>query len=114
MYRKPPEGILKPCPICGKEFYVAPAKISRRKYCSRACMAIGYRRPDDMPPKQTKVRINKICPTCNKEFHVIPGLVSRVYCNRACMTIAYQQMYSLSAKPCPTCGKEFKPEKSRQ
>lgn len=65
------------CMVCGEQRRVCPG--SKRKYCSRACAAIG---------QQTMVL--RLCPICGTGRLFKPSQIKRgrgVYCSHACFTL---------------------------
>jgi endogenous inhibitor of DNA gyrase (YacG/DUF329 family) len=73
---KPHTGETIPCEVCGKPVYRQRAVLGR-KYCSRACNAIG----------QTKTPVVKACAVCGKEMRLRPSEAARQYCSMPCQAI---------------------------
>lgn len=73
------KGSVKNCLICDKEIYCRPSTSIRKKYCSRACAAIGK------PPKPKTGRYEK-CDTCKKDLWIVPRdfFRKRHFCSRKC------------------------------
>jgi endogenous inhibitor of DNA gyrase (YacG/DUF329 family) len=88
---KPRRGEVKVCPACGSEFYVSPANVDRRVFCSHPCA--------------TRTQANTVerpCEHCGRDMR---GAASRIgrYCSHACAKEA-----RLAANPrrvCLKCGK---------
>jgi endogenous inhibitor of DNA gyrase (YacG/DUF329 family) len=75
--KKPRRGDTVPCAVCGTEFYRQPAYIKEgRKYCSRACNAIGQSKP-----------VTRTCAVCGKVETVKASLGSLKHCSTACAAI---------------------------
>lgn len=74
------KGQYKKCPHCGKEFYVTPKQVEKRKYCSYTCVGEASRN-----------RLKLKCKECGKEYE---RPVSQVrwrgtgYCSIECKNIA--------------------------
>lgn len=74
---------LKKCPECEKNFKVKPSHFLRRKYCSKDCMAKGYK-------MQLKGEANpnyknsgwQSCEMCNIKFHSY--FSNRRFCSQKC------------------------------
>ena len=76
--RKPQTGDTVPCAVCGTPFYRQPAYIAQgRKYCSRACNAIG----------QSKTPVVKACVRCGKERRLKPSQAAIRYCSKTCESL---------------------------
>lgn len=102
------DKIKRICKVCGKEFFVIPAKAKTEglgKYCSNECRHIGH---------NTKVK--RKCPICGEYFFVHPSGIKRgqgKYCSRVCMGKATTGKNNPSwnggkiKRICKTCGKEF-------
>jgi 5-methylcytosine-specific restriction endonuclease McrA len=74
----------KICPICQKSFRVKPSHAHKRTYCSRVCMAVGYRdrlRGEGNP--HFKDAGWRMCPTCGESFHSYRK--DARYCSVACV-----------------------------
>lgn len=94
-----PKAVYVPCQICGKEFYVRPArlKIGKDKYCSRKCAAEAKRIKDTVS-----------CPWCGKHYIKRAG---QIYCSRSCAALANHaahDRYGTEKDRCIVCDKEFK------
>lgn len=75
--KKPRRGDTIPCAVCGKPFYRQPAYIKEgRKFCSRACNAIGQRKA-----------VVKSCAVCGKEMVLKPSTAYLTHCSMACQAI---------------------------
>lgn len=94
-----PKATYVPCQICGKEFYVRPARIKmgKDKYCSRKCISEARRRADTVS-----------CPWCGKHFVKRAG---QIYCSRSCAALANHASHErvgVKKNECIICGTEFK------
>jgi endogenous inhibitor of DNA gyrase (YacG/DUF329 family) len=75
--QKPRKGDVVSCAICGKEFYRPPAYIKQgRKFCSRACNAIGQSRP-------TRI----VCAVCGKTQVVKASKGQLRHCSKYCEAV---------------------------
>ena len=103
MARKEKIGIYKPCEICGKEFYIIPHYIGKKKYCSKECKN-----------KSLENGININCEECNKEFYIEKcNIGKRKYCSQECYRenyIPYNKGSRNIITICVICNKEFKPK----
>ena len=81
--KRPRTGSVIRCPVCEKEFYVAPGSVGRRVYCSTPCKA-----------KAAQQRFEELCPTCGQNFRRPNSRYGR-YCSWAC--------YHNSKRPSKTC-----------
>ncbi len=83
----------RPCAICQK-----PMSPNNKKYCSKECMAKGYRK--SAPPRQ--------CEFCKEEFNVDRPSSKQRFCNHTCFAKwnALQQGQTLRShtRKCPVCG----------
>lgn len=83
---KSKRGVLLKCKTCHKDFYVNPARISSRKFCSRKCASKSFEKES-----------NRVCVVCGKNFHCVPSqLVSRKEptCSRECLHKKRRSKYS--------------------
>ena len=99
------KGIIKNCLICNTEVYASPYNSIRRKYCSRACAAVGK------PPKPKTGRYVK-CDTCKKDVWIRPSNFYRKkhFCSKKCTNdFDYGGKVELI---CKICGKPYKTYKS--
>lgn len=77
------------CVICGKDIYVKPCQLKRRKTCSKKCMAIYYSHSKCGENSPTwKGKITKICPICKNSFQLSKWEEKRIYCSIKCKGIA--------------------------
>src|SRR5262245_66583289 len=111
-------GILV-CAECGKEQYVSPREMARRKYCSRTCQSAAIARGK-----------RRTCIRCGTSYEMAGDVMGK-YCSRACYMaerqkretclvcakplLPHQILYcswscsgigrlNLREKPCETCG----------
>ena len=91
--------IKKICPICGKEFYVAPCNAHRGHTCSRKC---GY----EFRKQKTRAKADalpiKNCITCGKPFKIKSKDSTQKFCSFKCCNKKPRD-----EKICPVCKKPF-------
>ena len=89
-------GVTSTCVICGKVFAIYRST-SRKLYCSRECMRLGFR--------QGKMRP---CVHCGAMVYRAPFReATQVFCSRQCM-----HQYGTEQLACSQCGKTFPRPKS--
>ena len=77
--KKPRRGDTVACAVCGTEFYRSRKQIAiGRKFCSRACNAIGQR----------KERVVKACAHCGQEMRLVPSDGHLRFCSKRCESLA--------------------------
>ena len=91
---------MKNCELCGAEFGhgFEPARLKRRKHCSRACGDEVKRGP----------RATRNCEACGKAFgaDLRPSLLARHrFCSVACSGLAHRS--NRTSRACAACGSEF-------
>jgi len=100
-------SITKKCLQCEKEFKTRPSHAKRRKYCSKACLALS---------KRNVVEIS--CNNCNKIFEIRYSLRNtKKYCSLKCWIEKKQGIksstYVRKKGKCKICNKNFSVKKSR-
>lgn len=73
----------KTCPVCGQSFRVKPHLVDYRTYCSRSCMADGYRSRllgEDNP--NFRAAKSRTCEVCGEDFE---SYKAKRFCSRACL-----------------------------
>jgi hypothetical protein len=85
-------GAVIQCQECGKELYLSPKELVRRKYCSRTCQSVAIART-----RRTA------CVQCGKEFGQSPSVGGK-YCSRACYEAGRQRRTT-----CAVCEKPLQP-----
>jgi HNH endonuclease len=120
--KKPRRGQVLDCPNCAKRFYVSPAGLAGRKYCSRACKNAAAVRQVHIVCDQCGVEFDRVrsrggrfcswecyrksrparteCGVCGG---VLPPL-RRLYCSDACRL---QARRTGTYAPCEICGAEM-------
>lgn len=75
--------LAKPCLNCGTEMLIRPSHFEETSYCSKECMAIGYRtRLRDKANPNYRNAGHKICAECGKDFRSYNN--QRKYCSKSC------------------------------
>jgi hypothetical protein len=110
------------CKTCGEEFYINKYKLKTGDgvYCSRECMAEGYK--GEKSPVWKGGLSKRICQICGKEFLIITAKIKNglgKYCSNECFARDHSGEKSSSWKGgkvkcvCKECGKEFEVIKCR-
>lgn len=82
--------ITKKCLKCGKDFFVAPHEVGKKKHCSLECYGTSRKGSGEYIK----------CKICKKEVYCYKKLVKRrKYCSQACLSIAYREKYAGEKNP---------------
>ncbi len=89
-------GEVRACLECGKEMYLSPSELSKRKYCSRECQSAAIERGNQ-----------RACLRCGVAFQWRSGIVGK-YCNWKCYQASRQR-----SQACLLCQKPLLPTQLR-
>ena len=104
--------MIKNCLICKTDFQVILSIFERRKYCSKECMALDYKkRFTGKNSPVFKEKIQKECLYCKVKFDVPPSLKNKKFCSKKC-TDANRSNGLTSV--CEKCKKAFPVSPSRK
>lgn len=90
------------CLYCGRAILTHPSLVSRKKFCSRSCLARSKTGSNARNFKDGRTILRLTCQQCGREF---VGAVRNRFCSRECFLAARPPTFHT----CPQCGQRFGP-----
>ena len=90
------------CLCCGKAILTYPSLASRKKYCSRSCLARSKTGENARNFKDGRTLLCRTCRQCGREFI---GAARNHYCSKECFVASRPPTFYT----CPQCGQRFGP-----
>jgi uncharacterized Zn-finger protein len=115
--------VKKKCLNCGKEIYVKPSQVERKKFCSRTCKTDYQKKNPPLFWKEMSKKKQVICSFCGKEMFRKPSEIrNKNFCNRQCRRMYLianghkinQHLKKQVEKTCEVCGQKFSVPKNRE
>lgn len=96
-------GIIeKSCEICGKQYFVSPARVKKSRFCSKKCDAVfRTKRIGKLGANWKGGKTERVCIACGKKFSRYPNEKSKC-CSSKCAGIVRITRVAVN---CRGCGK---------